>query len=127
MRTLYIEPGSAVERAFPNKCVVIDMTPLMRELVLCAVRLDVTEATANERLARLVGVLIDEARTLSVMSLYLPMPSDRRAAKVCDAFLANPANDLTLDEWGKQIGTSSRTLARLFTTGTGMTFAQWRQ
>lgn len=41
--------------------------------------------------------------------------------------LANPADERTLAEWGKQAGASARTLARAFLSGTGMTFGQWRR
>jgi len=32
----------------------------------------------------------------------------------------------SLDQWGRAVGASSRTLARCFIADTGMTFGQWR-
>ena len=38
----------------------------------------------------------------------------------------NPADDRTLTEWGREVGASSRTLAREFLSDTGLPFARWR-
>jgi AraC-like DNA-binding protein len=38
----------------------------------------------------------------------------------------NPADDRTLGEWGREVGASSRTLAREFLSDTGLPFARWR-
>jgi AraC-like DNA-binding protein/quercetin dioxygenase-like cupin family protein len=127
MRTLYFEPGTDVEQAFPRECSVIDVTPLMRELILRAVELDAANTGLQARLLRLIAVLLDEAKSMSVLSLHLPIPDDPRIAKICERLIADPSIDMTLEQWGRDVGASSRTVARQFLTGTGMTFAQWRQ
>jgi AraC-like DNA-binding protein/mannose-6-phosphate isomerase-like protein (cupin superfamily) len=127
MRTLYFEPGTVTERSFPDDCAVFDMGPLTRELVVRAVEIGSVEGDRSARLKRLVAVLLDEAKTLSVLSLHLPIPVDRRVARICERLLANPSTDLTLEGWSKQVGASERTLARQFIKGTGMSFARWRQ
>lgn len=55
------------------------------------------------------------------------MPGDQRAAEVAAGLLADPADDRTLAEWGRQVGASDRTLARAFQAGTGIAFSQWRR
>ncbi|CAN7313443.1 AraC family transcriptional regulator [Caballeronia sp. LjRoot31] len=127
MRTLYFEPGTDIERAFPTECSVIDVTPLMRELILRATSLEGGEEDRQARLERLVAVLLDETRTLSILSLHLPIPDDPRVAKICEGLIADPSIDLTLAEWGRGVGASARTLTRQFLVSTGMTFTQWRQ
>lgn len=126
MRTLYFEPGTEIERALPAECSVIEVTPLMRELILRATSLE-KESARQVRLERLVAVLLDEAQSISVLSLHLPIPDDPRLARICGDLIANPAIDLTLEQWGQNVGASARTLTRQFLADTGMTFTQWRQ
>jgi AraC-like DNA-binding protein len=60
-------------------------------------------------------------------SIEFRMPGDERAAQVAAGLLAEPADGRTLQEWGRQVGASGRTLAREFLDGTGVTFGQWRR
>jgi AraC-like DNA-binding protein/quercetin dioxygenase-like cupin family protein len=124
MRTIYVAPDQA--RALPPMCRVVAITPLLRELVLEAVRLPGTYRP-NSRAGRLNSLLLDELRALPILPLHLPLPEDARLRRVCDAILANPALDLTLEELAHSASTSPRTLARLFRSDTGMSFGQWRQ
>ncbi|WP_211371598.1 helix-turn-helix domain-containing protein [Altericroceibacterium indicum] len=55
------------------------------------------------------------------------MPVDPRLRKIVDTMMANPADRGTLDSWAKQAGMSDRTLGRLITQETGMSFGRWRQ
>ena len=59
--------------------------------------------------------------------LHLPSAADRRLTRIAETLLADPADPRTLADWAQSIGASERTLARLFTRETGMTFGQWRQ
>jgi len=38
-----------------------------------------------------------------------------------------PAEGRTLEQWGRRVGATGRTLSRLFRAETGMSFHQWRQ
>ena len=127
MRTLYFEPNTPSELAFPRTCAVIEMTILMRDLVLRAVELEAAEYDHSQQFQNILDVLVDEAGKPPVTSFHLPMPYDQRLLRLCRALLANPAANLTLPMWGRRVGGSSRTLARHFLTETGITFAQWRQ
>ncbi|MGE0153085.1 MAG: helix-turn-helix domain-containing protein [Reyranellaceae bacterium] len=124
MRTIYVAPERA--RTLPALCRVVAVTPLLRELVLEAARLPAHYA-ADSRAARLTALLLDEMRALPILPLHLPLPEDRRLRRVCDAILQNPALDLTLADLAQSASTSPRTLARLFRSGTGLSFGQWRQ
>ena len=65
--------------------------------------------------------------SLSAAQLSLPLPQDARAKRVCEALLDSPAEDRSLAEWGRAVGASSRTLARLFVRETGMSYGVWVQ
>ncbi|SDI44192.1 AraC-type DNA-binding protein [Sinosporangium album] len=71
-------------------------------------------------------VVFDMMQPLEVAALDVPMPSDPRAEAVARALIANPADPRSLAEWAAVAGGSVRTLTRMFSSGTGMSFAQWR-
>ncbi len=120
MRTLYLDADALA--GLPATCAVVQVRPLLRELILAAVALAQPYAP-NGREARLVAVLLDEldaARTA-------PMPRDPRLRRVTDRLLADPADRRPLAAWAQTAGASTRTLARLFQRETGLGFAHWRQ
>jgi AraC-like DNA-binding protein len=124
MRTLYIAPAAVA--ALPKECRVVAVSPLLHELILRAATLPLNydEGGAD---GRVMALILDELGALPVLPLSLPMPRDARLAKMCRALLDDPASTLTLPQWARRIGASSRTLARGFQRETGLTFGRWRQ
>jgi AraC-like DNA-binding protein len=124
MRTLYI--SRAAHDALPEAPTVLEVSPLLRELVLALIEepVDYDEQGRAGAVAFLILAEIARARRLSLM---IPMPRDPRLLRVCNALLADPASRVTLDGWSEQAGASARTLARLFEAELGMSFAAWRQ
>lgn len=124
MRTLYIEPDAA--RFLSKDCKVVLMTGLLRELVLEAVHAPLDD-DKNGRMAHVEALILDEIRTLDAQPLHLPMPHDKRLRVVCEALVQDPGREETLEQWAQTASASSRTLARLFASETGMRFVDWRQ
>jgi AraC-like DNA-binding protein len=124
MRTLYLD-GSAVVPA-PAACAVVQVSPLLRELILRAVAFRQPYPRAG-REARLVAVLLDELTLARTAPLHLPMPRDRRLLAITERLAADPADKRPLAAWARTAGASPRTLARLFRRETGLGFAHWRQ
>ncbi|MFT4298835.1 MAG: AraC family transcriptional regulator [Aeromicrobium sp.] len=56
----------------------------------------------------------------------LPMPGDPRASFVAERLLADPADGRSIEDWAREIGTSSKTLQRAFVSTTGLNFVEWR-
>ncbi|WOF22962.1 AraC family transcriptional regulator [Microbacterium betulae] len=56
----------------------------------------------------------------------LPLPHDPRAREIADALVADPSRPETLEEWGRIIHVSAKTLQRSFSCETGMRFPEWR-
>jgi AraC-like DNA-binding protein len=83
-------------------------------------------ALPDEQRQRAEAVLWDLMAPLEVTTLVPPAPADERARRVADGLLADVTDDRTLAEWGRAVGASARTLARLFAAETGMGFARWR-
>ena len=124
MRTLYIKP-EAVSK-LPEECCVVSVPPLLRELILHAVTLPrLYEPNSHEE--RIMIVILDLVQTLKIAPLDLPIPTDVRLKKISEKLTVNPGDNRTLEDWGKSVGATSRTLARLFRFETGMSFRQWRQ
>jgi AraC-like DNA-binding protein/mannose-6-phosphate isomerase-like protein (cupin superfamily) len=124
MRTLYVEPGAAP--GLPGECRVIEVSPLLRELILALMDepVDYTPGSRGEAIARL---LLQELVAVEALPLHLPQPRDARLQAVCRQIEARIGEDLPLEDIARDAGMSSRTLARLFRRETGMGFQQWRQ
>lgn len=107
------------------ECVVLAVSPLMREMLVALEQLDPDDA--GSRASLLCGLILDEIPRLATRPIRVPLPQDKRLASLCGALIADPGLAHTLDDWAGQVGASERTLARLFEKELGMTFGQWRQ
>ena len=124
MRTLYFLPKLC--RSFPRKCVVMNVSPLLKELILHACRFPkLYKSDPTER--RIVEIIVDQLRAVESIPLQLPHPVDSRATRVVKTLLANPADQRTLEKLCADSGASKRTIQRLFLEETKMTFNKWRQ
>jgi transcriptional regulator GlxA family with amidase domain len=99
------------------------VSPLLRELIIAYT--GASEHGSAEQL-RLRAVLLDRLRLAPQQPLHLPAPSTPLLGEVCDILRSDPADSRSLAELGRQVGTSDRTLSRLFRRDLGMTFTQWR-
>ncbi|MHB8914542.1 MAG: helix-turn-helix domain-containing protein [Thiobacillus sp.] len=120
-RSIFVSPQMA-QRYPPTKPIMIG--PLTREIILEAATFGI-HYRADSAESRLLDVLHDRLRCIQPEILPLPLPHDTRARRICDALLAQPADNRSLETWGRQVGASARTLARLFLRETGMTFSEW--
>lgn len=127
MRSLYVRADAA--QGLPAQCTVLTVSPLARELILRVAQLPPDYEEAGPA-GRLVTVLLDELAALAALApaaLDLPLPDDRRLQQLCAALQQQPDDGRSLADWGRQVGASERTLARLFRQQTGLGFAAWRQ
>ncbi len=125
MRTLYIWSGLA--KTLPRSaCCTVNVSPLLRELILHATRLAPLYRTKPVH-RNLIRVILDQLEELPAIPLQLPAPTDARAARVAGALRENPADDRPLEEIAKEAGASARTVERLFRAETNMSFGKWRQ
>lgn len=129
MRTLYVEPGA--RPGLPAQPCTLGVSPLLRELILAAVistkapdPRDFALGTPN---AHIADVLLDQIVAMPTSELHIPMPSDRRLLPICAALTANPGDRRSLKDWATEVGTSDRTIERLFVQETGLTFHRWRE
>jgi AraC-like DNA-binding protein len=121
IRALYLDQAL---RRLPAHPVVLDVTPLGRELVVRIVEqcpLDLERPSH----AALLTVLLDELIRSTTVSLHLPGPRDARARDAAAALLDDPSQPI--DDLARAAGASRRTLERRFRSETGMTLAAWRR
>lgn len=120
LRSVYLAPPRCpITWAAPTPVAV---SPLLGELIH---HLDDRALGAKER-SRAEALLFDLLLPLRIATIDVRPPSDPRARAVADALLADPADPRTLQEWGRAVGASSRTLARAFLNDTGLPFGRWR-
>ncbi len=124
MRTLYIDPKAAPTSL--GDCTVIEVTPLLRALILRAVE-EPVDYDESGGAGLVMALILEELRRVTTVPLRIPLPTDARLVALCRALLEDPAATDTLDDWAERVGASARTLARLFQRETGMGFTQWRQ
>jgi AraC-like DNA-binding protein len=124
LRTLYFLPRLC--RSLPRKCFVMNVSPLLRELILHACTL----SKLHERIRaekRIVDIVVELLNAADTVPLQLPHPSDSRSKRVVNALIGNPSDRRTLASLCAECGASKRTIQRLFLEETRMTFSKWRQ
>jgi AraC-like DNA-binding protein/quercetin dioxygenase-like cupin family protein len=123
MRTLYLHPN--LTNRMPKTCAVLQVAPLLRELIVETVRRG--ELRANREDHAMTQVLLAELHTASPMPTQLTLPKDPRALALAQALIANPGSRRPLRTWCKENGVSVRTLERIFRRDVGMDFETWRR
>lgn len=124
MRTLYFKQRLA--KGLPRKCCVVNITGLLRELILyaCAIRELKTRVKWQDHV---IAVILHQLQAVRTVPLQLPNLSDRRLARIAEILTKDPGDARTLVELSRIVGASKRSIERLFQHETGMTFGRWRQ
>jgi AraC-like DNA-binding protein/quercetin dioxygenase-like cupin family protein len=120
MRSLYIRP---------DLCAVDwpDPTPVAaRQLLVELVGYLDDESLDPASRARAEELLVDLLEPVPLATIEVRLPTDERARDVAALLGADPADNRTLGDWGREVGASERTLARAFLADTGMPFGRWR-
>lgn len=121
-RSLYI--ARAARLRMPQSYTVLEVTPLLRELILEAGRLE-AHGDAPYR-ARVNGLILSHLPRLPRVDISLPWPQGRVLRRLCEALYAQPGAPEDIEAWGRLLGASGRTLTRQFQSDLGMNFRQWK-
>ena len=119
MRSLYF---------VPDRCPVpwTGVTPVHATGLVGGLFDHLVELPLGDHRDRVERVLFDLLEPVPAVTVELPQLRDDRLRRVAGSLAANPADSRTLEEWGRHVGASGRTLARVMRSETGMTFAAWR-
>lgn len=124
-----VELCSVLMPTHPNRLsvsgpTVVSVSPLLREVL---VALTATPPPGRDERVRLEAVVFDHLQPAAAADAYhLPVPDDDRLRAITETLLADPSHSLTLAQHGQEVGSSERTLSRLFRSKTDMSFPQWR-
>ena len=124
LRSVYVEPESTTN--LPDRCCVVSVPPLLRELILESATLpDLYEVGGPD--GRLMAVILDRITALDHRPVLVPEVRDALLLPIAEALATAPSDARGLDEWGRELGASARTLSRRFVADVGMPFATWRR
>jgi AraC-like DNA-binding protein len=114
----------ASKRRSARFCSVVNVTPLLRELIVRTNLIGALDSGIPEQ-KRLIGVICDELNMLTSVPLQLPLPQDRRAAQFAALAASEISGELSVTEMLRRSGVSRRTLERIFRAETAMSLGQW--
>ncbi len=124
MRTLYLRPGVATRE--DANCAVLSISPLLKELILEAVRIGELRSKASDHCALRDLTALHIARATSIPT-QIRMPRDPRALGVTTKLIDRLAEAPSLQIVCREVGVSTRTLQRLFRDEVGVDADSWRQ
>lgn len=107
-------------------CQVIEVRPLLRELVT-ALTEDDLDGLPSSRYRSLVELILLEIHKAPVLALGISLPSERRLLALCEDFLRDPRLDRSLADLCQGVGASVSTINRLFQAEVGCSFVDWRK
>jgi AraC-like DNA-binding protein len=124
MRTLYLRAGLRARVGLD--CAVLHVTPLLRELIVEAVRAGELRMR-NRYECALRELLIAQLHKASPVPTFVTLPREGRALAVAQAILRDPAEAKSLAVLCSEAGVSVRTIERVFRKDVGVNFESWRR
>jgi AraC-like DNA-binding protein len=124
MRTLYLR--TALKARLDQRCAVLHVTPLLRELIVEIVRVNQLRMSNRYEYA-LRDVLILQLQKASPMPTFVTLPREKRALAVAQVILHNPAESKPMAALCSDAGVSVRTIERVFHREIGISFELWRR
>lgn len=124
MRTLYLRRG--LGQRLPSDCTVLHVTPLLRELIVEAVRIGHLRAR-NRLHCALRDLILCQLHAASPVPTFLTLPTDPRALAITQMLIATQAHNPSLASLCARAGASPRTIQRVFRREVGADFATWRR
>ncbi|WP_249147172.1 helix-turn-helix domain-containing protein [Bradyrhizobium jicamae] len=126
MRTLYFDQAwlAREERSgsLDNEFVV-RVSPLLHQAILALF----DAASSDERIELLIRLVMLELHQAEDSATFIPLPQEPRCRRAADIVLADPTRDHEIETLAGQVGTSARTLSRLFSAETQLSFKSWCQ
>jgi AraC-like DNA-binding protein/quercetin dioxygenase-like cupin family protein len=126
MRTLYFElPWLKRERRAKklDKEFVVRVSPLLQQAILALF----DPRNTPERIDLLIRLVMFELRQAEDAATFMPLPQEERCRRAAHIVLADPTAAYDIETLAREVGTSARTLSRLFSLETQLSFKSWCQ
>jgi AraC-like DNA-binding protein len=126
MRTLYFdlawllreERSASLAAEF-----VVRVSPLLHQAILALF----DDSDDPERTALLIRLAMLELHQAEDSATFIPLPHEPRCRRAADIVLRDPTGSHEIETLARAVGTSARTLSRLFSAETQLSFKSWCQ
>jgi len=126
MRTLYFDLAWLTREqrsASLDAEFVVRVSPLLHQAILAIFDI----RNSPERTALLVKLAVLELHQAEDSATFIPLPHEPRCRRAADIVLADPTGLHEIEALAREVGTSARTLSRLFASETQLSFKSWCQ
>jgi AraC-like DNA-binding protein len=126
LRTLYFDLtwlARAQQDADLAREFVVRVSRLLHETILALF----DDRNDRDRTTLLIRLVMLELHQAEDSATFIPLPQDPRCRRAAELVLADPAGAHEIENVAEKIGTSGRTLSRLFTSETQLSFKSWCQ
>ncbi|WP_424579082.1 AraC family transcriptional regulator [Bradyrhizobium sp. USDA 241] len=126
MRTLYFDlPWLKREKRYEGltREFVVRVSPLLNQAILALFDARNTE----ERTELLVRLVMLELHQAEDSTTFVPLPREPRCRRAAMIVLDDPTGLHDIDTLAREVGASARTLSRLFSSETQLSFKSWCQ
>ncbi len=126
MRTLYFEPPwlARLTRSKGLKSeFVVRVSPLLHQAILALF----DAGNTAERTSLLLRLAMLELHRAEDSATFIPLPQEPRCRRAAEIVLGDPGQAYEIETLAAKVGTSARTLSRLFVTETQLSFKRWCQ
>jgi AraC-like DNA-binding protein/mannose-6-phosphate isomerase-like protein (cupin superfamily) len=126
MRTLYFDVSWLKrERRRANLAseFVVRVSPLLHQAILALF----DTSNGRERTELLIKLVMLELHQAEDSATFIPLPHEPRCRRAADIVLGDPTGSHEIETLAREVGTSARTLSRLFSSETQLSFKSWCQ
>jgi AraC-like DNA-binding protein len=126
MRTLYFDLDwlAREERsASLGSEFVVRVSPLLHQAILALF----DDHTTAERTTLLIKLALLELHQAEDSATFIPLPHEPRCRRAAEIVLSDPTGGHEIETLAHEVGTSARTLSRLFSAETQLSFKSWCQ
>ena len=102
---------------------VVRVSPLLHQAILALF----DDRNTPERTALLIKLAMLELHRAEDSTTFIPLPHEPRCRRAADIVLADPTGAHEIETLAREVGTSARTLSRLFSSETQLSFKSWCQ
>jgi AraC-like DNA-binding protein len=102
---------------------VVRVSPLLHQAILALFE----NRNSEERIALLVKLAMLELHRAEDSATFIPLPHEPRCRRAADIVLGDPTGGHEIETLAREVGTSARTLSRLFSSETQLSFKSWCQ